>query len=67
MLLYCSPDSLLSVQARCKLSQEVTKTIEQYNNSLNGTHSQTHAGSMTNMADMSEGGFSKSEKALKPW
>ncbi|CDQ72032.1 unnamed protein product [Oncorhynchus mykiss] len=46
---------------------EVTKTIEQYNNSLNGTHSQTHAGSMTNMADMSEGGFSKSEKALKPW
>uniref|UniRef100_A0A8K9V6N5 Epidermal growth factor receptor pathway substrate 15 like 1 n=1 Tax=Oncorhynchus mykiss TaxID=8022 RepID=A0A8K9V6N5_ONCMY len=54
-------------QARSKLSQiqdsqqEVTKTIEQYNNALNGTHSQTHAGSMTNLADMSEVGFSVRE------
>ncbi|XP_029561750.1 epidermal growth factor receptor substrate 15-like 1 isoform X2 [Salmo trutta] len=54
-------------QARSKLSQiqdsqqEVTKTIEQYNNALNGTHSQTHAGSMTNLADMSEVGFSERE------
>uniref|UniRef100_A0A4W5QQ41 Epidermal growth factor receptor pathway substrate 15 like 1 n=1 Tax=Hucho hucho TaxID=62062 RepID=A0A4W5QQ41_9TELE len=54
-------------QARSKLSQiqdsqqEVTKTIDQYNNALNGTHSQTHAGSMTNLADMSEVGFSERE------
>nr|XP_046176947.1 epidermal growth factor receptor substrate 15-like 1 isoform X1 [Oncorhynchus gorbuscha] len=54
-------------QARSKLSQiqdsqqEVTKTIEQYNNALNGSHSQTHAGSMTNLADMSEVGFSERE------
>ncbi|KAJ8011495.1 hypothetical protein DPEC_G00058820 [Dallia pectoralis] len=52
-------------QARSKLSQiqnsqqEVNKTIEQYNTALNGT--QTHAGSMTNLADMSEGGFSERE------
>uniref|UniRef100_A0A8C5FD52 Epidermal growth factor receptor substrate 15-like 1 n=1 Tax=Gadus morhua TaxID=8049 RepID=A0A8C5FD52_GADMO len=44
-------------QARSKLSQiqdsqlEVSKSIEQYNSSLNGTH----GGSMTNLADMSEG------------
>ncbi|XP_048831996.1 epidermal growth factor receptor substrate 15-like 1 isoform X3 [Brienomyrus brachyistius] len=49
-------------QARSKLSQiqdsqqEVTKSIEQYNNALNGTH----GGSMTNLADMSEG-FSEKE------
>ncbi|XP_029002455.1 epidermal growth factor receptor substrate 15-like 1 isoform X14 [Betta splendens] len=44
-------------QARSKLSQiqdsqqEVSKSIEQYNSTLNGTH----GGSMTNLADMSEG------------
>uniref|UniRef100_A0A8C7G7R8 Epidermal growth factor receptor pathway substrate 15 like 1 n=1 Tax=Oncorhynchus kisutch TaxID=8019 RepID=A0A8C7G7R8_ONCKI len=44
-------------QARSKLSQiqdsqqEMTKSIEQYNSNLNGTH----GGSMTNLADMSEG------------
>ncbi|XP_062868489.1 epidermal growth factor receptor substrate 15-like 1 isoform X2 [Trichomycterus rosablanca] len=44
-------------QARSKLSQiqdsqhEVSKNIEQYNSALNGTH----GGSMTNLADMSEG------------
>ncbi|MGH0162294.1 UNVERIFIED_CONTAM: hypothetical protein FKN15_042513 [Acipenser sinensis] len=44
-------------QARSKLSQlqdnqqEMCKNIEQYNNALNGTH----GGSMTNLADMSEG------------
>ncbi|KAM6962825.1 epidermal growth factor receptor substrate 15-like 1 [Aplochiton taeniatus] len=44
-------------QARSKLSQiqenqqEVTKSIDQYNSTLNGTH----GGSMTNLADMSEG------------
>ncbi|XP_066552115.1 epidermal growth factor receptor substrate 15-like 1 isoform X2 [Amia ocellicauda] len=44
-------------QARSKLSQiqenqqEVTKSIDQYNSALNGTH----GGSMTNLADMSEG------------
>ncbi|XP_072555573.1 epidermal growth factor receptor substrate 15-like 1 isoform X2 [Paramormyrops kingsleyae] len=49
-------------QARSKLSQiqdsqqEVTKSIEQYNNALNGAH----GGSMTNLADMSEG-FSEKE------
>ncbi|XP_045061909.1 epidermal growth factor receptor substrate 15-like 1 [Coregonus clupeaformis] len=54
-------------QARSKLSQiqgsqqDVTKTIEQYNNALNGIHGQTHAGSMTNLADMSEVGFSERE------
>ncbi|XP_026200794.1 epidermal growth factor receptor substrate 15-like 1 isoform X4 [Anabas testudineus] len=43
-------------QARSKLSQiqdsqqEVSKSIEQYNSTLNGTH----GGSMTNLADMSE-------------
>ncbi|CAL8395609.1 unnamed protein product [Boreogadus saida] len=46
-----------SQMARSKLSQiqdsqlEVSKSIEQYNSSLNGTH----GGSMTNLADMSEG------------
>ncbi|XP_035269615.1 epidermal growth factor receptor substrate 15-like 1 isoform X2 [Anguilla anguilla] len=44
-------------QARSKLSQiqdnqqEMSKSIEQYNSTLNGTH----GGSMTNLADMSEG------------
>ncbi|KAL1023104.1 hypothetical protein UPYG_G00036450 [Umbra pygmaea] len=44
-------------QARSKLSQiqdsqqEMTKSIEHYNSTLNGTH----GGSMTNLADMSEG------------
>uniref|UniRef100_A0A8D3C3I2 Epidermal growth factor receptor substrate 15-like 1 n=1 Tax=Scophthalmus maximus TaxID=52904 RepID=A0A8D3C3I2_SCOMX len=44
-------------QARSKLSQiqdsqhEVSKNIERYNSTLNGTH----GGSMTNLADMSEG------------
>ncbi|TSK53759.1 Epidermal growth factor receptor substrate 15-like 1 [Bagarius yarrelli] len=44
-------------QARSKLSQiqdnqhEISKSIEQYNSALNGTH----GGSMTNLADMSEG------------
>ncbi|XP_034149606.1 epidermal growth factor receptor substrate 15-like 1 isoform X3 [Esox lucius] len=44
-------------QARSKLSQiqdsqqEMTKSIEQYNSTLNGAH----GGSMTNLADMSEG------------
>ncbi|XP_041086210.1 epidermal growth factor receptor substrate 15-like 1 isoform X4 [Polyodon spathula] len=44
-------------QARSKLSQlqdsqqEMCKNIEQYNNALSGTH----GGSMTNLADMSEG------------
>uniref|UniRef100_A0A7N8XA61 Epidermal growth factor receptor pathway substrate 15 like 1 n=1 Tax=Mastacembelus armatus TaxID=205130 RepID=A0A7N8XA61_9TELE len=44
-------------QARSKLSQiqdsqqEVSKSIEQYNSTLNGNH----GGSMTNLADMSEG------------
>lgn len=48
---------LLVLQARSKLSQiqdnqqEVSKSIEQYNSTLNGTH----GGSMTNLADMSEG------------
>ncbi|KAM6948375.1 epidermal growth factor receptor substrate 15-like 1 [Aplochiton taeniatus] len=49
-------------QARSKLSQiqdsqqEVNKAIEQYNGALNGTN----GGSMTNLADMSEG-FSEKE------
>lgn len=44
-------------QARSKLSQiqdsqhEISKNIEQYSSTLNGTH----GGSMTNLADMSEG------------
>uniref|UniRef100_A0A8C2CL68 Epidermal growth factor receptor pathway substrate 15-like 1a n=1 Tax=Cyprinus carpio TaxID=7962 RepID=A0A8C2CL68_CYPCA len=44
-------------QARSKLSQiqdsqhEISKSIEQYSSTLNGTH----GGSMTNLADMSEG------------
>ncbi|XP_059399882.1 epidermal growth factor receptor substrate 15-like 1 isoform X4 [Carassius carassius] len=44
-------------QARSKLSQiqdsqhEISKSIEQYSGTLNGTH----GGSMTNLADMSEG------------
>ncbi|XP_060738808.1 epidermal growth factor receptor substrate 15-like 1 isoform X5 [Tachysurus vachellii] len=44
-------------QARSKLSQiqdnqhEISKSIEQYSSALNGTH----GGSMTNLADMSEG------------
>ncbi|XP_041861785.1 epidermal growth factor receptor substrate 15-like 1 isoform X3 [Melanotaenia boesemani] len=61
-------------QARSKLSQiqdsqqEVSKSIEQYNRSLNGTH----GGSMTNLADMSEGfvdrdngGFSAMGRAVQ--
>uniref|UniRef100_A0A3Q3K8P0 Epidermal growth factor receptor pathway substrate 15-like 1a n=1 Tax=Monopterus albus TaxID=43700 RepID=A0A3Q3K8P0_MONAL len=54
-------------QARSKLSQiqdsqqEVSKSIEQYNNTLNGTH----GGSMTNLADMSEG-FSDRENGGFP-
>ncbi|XP_053286565.1 epidermal growth factor receptor substrate 15-like 1 isoform X6 [Pleuronectes platessa] len=54
-------------QARSKLSQiqdsqqEVSKSIEQYNSSLNGTH----GGSMTNLADMSEG-FSDRENGGFP-
>uniref|UniRef100_A0A8C9RI07 Epidermal growth factor receptor pathway substrate 15 like 1 n=1 Tax=Scleropages formosus TaxID=113540 RepID=A0A8C9RI07_SCLFO len=53
-------------QARNKLSQiqdsqqEVTKSIEQYNSTLNGTH----GGSMTNLADMSEGFPEKENGAL---
>uniref|UniRef100_A0A671SKR4 Epidermal growth factor receptor pathway substrate 15-like 1a n=1 Tax=Sinocyclocheilus anshuiensis TaxID=1608454 RepID=A0A671SKR4_9TELE len=49
-------------QARSKLSQiqdsqhEISKSIEQYSSTLNGTH----GGSMTNLADMSEG-FSEKE------
>ncbi len=45
------------LQARSKLSQiqdsqhEISKSIEQYSSTLNGTH----GGSMTNLADMSEG------------
>uniref|UniRef100_A0A7N6BVW2 Epidermal growth factor receptor pathway substrate 15 like 1 n=1 Tax=Anabas testudineus TaxID=64144 RepID=A0A7N6BVW2_ANATE len=61
-------------QARSKLSQiqdsqqEVSKSIEQYNSTLNGTH----GGSMTNLADMSEsysdrenGGFPAMEDPFK--
>ncbi|XP_077439332.1 epidermal growth factor receptor substrate 15-like 1 isoform X3 [Vanacampus margaritifer] len=54
-------------QARSKLSQiqdsqqEVSKSIEQYNSTLNGTH----GGSMTNLADMSEG-FSDRENGSFP-
>ncbi|XP_069007148.1 epidermal growth factor receptor substrate 15-like 1 isoform X2 [Embiotoca jacksoni] len=54
-------------QARSKLSQihdsqqEVSKSIEQYNSTLNGTH----GGSMTNLADMSEG-FSERENGGFP-
>ncbi|XP_038554307.1 epidermal growth factor receptor substrate 15-like 1 isoform X2 [Micropterus salmoides] len=54
-------------QARSKLSQiqdsqqEVSKNIEQYNSTLNGTH----GGSMTNLADMSEG-FSDRENGGFP-
>ncbi|KAM3876032.1 epidermal growth factor receptor substrate 15-like 1 [Diretmus argenteus] len=54
-------------QARSKLSQiqdsqqEVSKSIEQYNSTLNGTH----GGSMTNLADMSEG-FSDRENGGFP-
>ncbi|XP_019740912.1 epidermal growth factor receptor substrate 15-like 1 isoform X2 [Hippocampus comes] len=54
-------------QARSKLSQiqesqqEVSKSIEQYNSTLNGTH----GGSMTNLADMSEG-FSDRENGTFP-
>ncbi|XP_065812321.1 epidermal growth factor receptor substrate 15-like 1 isoform X3 [Labrus bergylta] len=54
-------------QARSKLSQiqdsqqEVSKSIEQYNSTLNGTH----GGSMTNLADMSEG-FSDRENGGSP-
>lgn len=39
--------------------QETSKSIEKYNNSLNGAHS----GSMTNLADMSEG-FSDRENGV---
>uniref|UniRef100_A0A8C9VGS3 Epidermal growth factor receptor pathway substrate 15 like 1 n=1 Tax=Scleropages formosus TaxID=113540 RepID=A0A8C9VGS3_SCLFO len=55
-------------QARNKLSQiqdsqqEVTKSIEQYNSTLNGTH----GGSMTNLADMSEG-FPEKENGDDPF
>lgn len=55
------------LQARSKLSQiqdnqqEVSKSIEKYNNTLNGTH----GGSMTNLADMSEG-FSDRENGGFP-
>lgn len=55
------------LQARSKLSQiqdsqqEVSKNIEQYNSTLNGTH----GGSMTNLADMSEG-FSDRENGGFP-
>lgn len=55
------------VQARSKLSQiqdnqqEVFKSIEQYNSTLNGTQ----GGSMTNLADMSEG-FSDRENGGFP-
>ncbi|XP_028672366.1 epidermal growth factor receptor substrate 15-like 1 isoform X2 [Erpetoichthys calabaricus] len=61
-------------QARSKLSQiqesqqEVSLSIEQYNSALNGTH----CGSMTNLADMSEGisekengGFGAMEEPFK--
>uniref|UniRef100_A0A3P9CQ17 Epidermal growth factor receptor pathway substrate 15 like 1 n=1 Tax=Maylandia zebra TaxID=106582 RepID=A0A3P9CQ17_9CICH len=54
-------------QARSKLSQiqdsqqEVSKSIEQYNSTLNGNH----GGSMTNLADMSEG-FSDRENGGFP-
>ncbi|XP_076847807.1 epidermal growth factor receptor substrate 15-like 1 isoform X2 [Brachyhypopomus gauderio] len=61
-------------QARSKLSQiqdnqhEMSKSIEQYSSVLNGTH----GGSMTNLADMSEGfpekengGFGAMEDAFK--
>ncbi|XP_067370349.1 epidermal growth factor receptor substrate 15-like 1 isoform X5 [Channa argus] len=54
-------------QARSKLSQiqdsqqEVSKSIEQYNSTLNGTY----GGSMTNLADMSEG-FSDRENGVFP-
>ncbi|XP_056270949.1 epidermal growth factor receptor substrate 15-like 1 isoform X2 [Pseudoliparis swirei] len=60
-------------QARSKLSQihdsqqEVSKSIEQYNSTLNGTH----GGSMTNLADMSDGfsdrdgGFPATEDPFK--
>lgn len=41
--------------------QEVSKSIEQYNSTLNGTH----GGSMTNLADMSEG-FSSRENGGFP-
>ncbi|KAG9350688.1 hypothetical protein JZ751_024577 [Albula glossodonta] len=49
--------SIQAGKARSKLSQiqdnqqEMSKSIEQYNSTLNGTH----GGSMTNLADMSEG------------
>ncbi|XP_061538938.1 epidermal growth factor receptor substrate 15-like 1 isoform X2 [Phycodurus eques] len=54
-------------QARSKLSQiqesqqDVSKSIEQYNSTLNGTH----GGSMTNLADMSEG-FNDRENGAFP-
>lgn len=56
------------LQARSKLSQiqesqqEVSKSIEQCNNTLNGTH----GGSMTNLADMSETCFSERENGVFP-
>ncbi|XP_077462541.1 epidermal growth factor receptor substrate 15-like 1 isoform X3 [Stigmatopora argus] len=55
-------------QARSKLSQiqdsqqEVSKSIEQYNSTLNGTH----GGSMTNLADMSEGFGERAENGAFP-
>lgn len=58
---------MYTLQARSKLSQiqdsqqEVSKSIEQYNSTLNGNH----GGSMTNLADMSEG-FSDRENGGFP-
>lgn len=63
----CVSVSVCVLQARSKLSQiqdsqqEVSKNIEQYNSTLNGTH----GGSMTNLADMSEG-FSDRENGGFP-
>lgn len=56
------------LQARSKLSHiqdsqhEVSKSIEQCNNTLNGTH----GGSMTNLADMSETCFGERENGGFP-
>lgn len=64
----CRSVCLSLLQARSKLSQiqdsqhEVSKSIEQCNNTLNGTH----GGSMTNLADMSETYFSERENGVFP-
>lgn len=64
----CLSVCLSFLQARSKLSQiqdsqhEVSKSIEQCNNTLNGTH----GGSMTNLADMSETYFSERENGVFP-